>query len=281
MVAIAGIRSSDGLALLLMITGCDTVFGLHRTENIDASGDGPGELACVQLGNDEDQDDADDGCDNCPWVGDPSFPDRDMDQVGDACDPRPTLGGDSLVDFISFTEGDSTRWAGDTNWTLGDGVLRFDNFAGSSVIQDTRGQLPAAFIVVAHVVIDALPPGSEYSTIGILANVSGTNDVGVTCMLAENASNRQFAAAWDPFDGIDGDGTNADIAIQPGAGYLFRFTYDPNRGEAICDIQRDNGGPRVLPRHVLSPSQPPPHLGFEGIRIQAHVDFAAVYLRVL
>ena len=278
---IARVRPWDRITLLVMLAGCDAVFQLHRND-VDATGDGPrGEMPCSPVLNDEDNDGADDGCDNCPWVGDRSFIDMDRDQVGDECDPRPTIGGDTQVDFVSFTEANPrTRWDGNvTDWNFIGGALRFDRFGGSSVIKDTPGRLPRAFIVVAHVVIDALPTGPEYSRFAIVANVSGVDEEGVMCLLARNTSNRQYAAAFDPFDGPAGTSDDAVIPILPDAGYLFRFTYDPNGGEATCDVQRDNGGPRVAPSFAPKIVQASPRLGFEGLNIRAHIDFVATYLR--
>lgn len=77
--------------------------------------------------HDEDGDQIDDFCDNCPTVANPDqldttevalrqFPDR----VGNACDLWPALGGDLVAHFATFADSsESNQWRG-SGWTIAD-----------------------------------------------------------------------------------------------------------------------------------------------------------------
>ncbi len=114
--------------IIVLVAGCNAVFGLQKTDlgdHLDPDGDEDvdgvrnGDDNCPTVANpsqhDEDGDDFGDACDVCPGILDADQADADQDGVGDACDPRRARPGDCLVLFESFATTDAAAFAND--WT--------------------------------------------------------------------------------------------------------------------------------------------------------------------
>jgi hypothetical protein len=107
------------LLVVLVVGGCDRVFGLdHPTDDVDGL-DVPTDASCAAA-DDEDGDCIVDARDNCPGASNPDQLDDGegelADGVGDACDPDPDQPGDRVLRFYSFLDSiDATDWvqAGD------------------------------------------------------------------------------------------------------------------------------------------------------------------------
>ena len=138
------------VAVLGVLAGCDSVFGLSATRPLDAmlpdfDGDGVADVVdnCPTIPNadqlDSDGDGMGDACDLCPHVASADNHDEDHDGFGDACDVCPGLAdyqvdsdGDGVGDacsptattkvhrvhFEPFVELDSTWTPGATAWQL-------------------------------------------------------------------------------------------------------------------------------------------------------------------
>jgi hypothetical protein len=95
---------SRALLALVMVSGCDRVWGLHRDDVLDATAD-----AAL---HDEDHDGVADDLDPCP--ADPGGGNADGDQAGNLCDPS-DLSSEQRVMFDPFTE--LVAWTGSVPWT--------------------------------------------------------------------------------------------------------------------------------------------------------------------
>jgi len=100
-----------------------------------AGGDGGTAGACVPIGHDEDGDEVDDGCDNCPTYDNADQANSDADGVGDACE-EPV--DESLLSHIQYFEpwvsgAVSAQWAFDPKFELSPDVLNVDDkYCGTS-----------------------------------------------------------------------------------------------------------------------------------------------------
>lgn len=107
--------------MVLVLVGCNGVFGLEPTalfdDDLDNDGVVDGVDNCPAVANpdqaDEDGDTVGNACDNCPNVANRlQQDDGDSDGIGDDCDPHPVTTGDCLVTFDSFDDvaGFDTYW---------------------------------------------------------------------------------------------------------------------------------------------------------------------------
>jgi hypothetical protein len=147
------------LGSLLLLAGCNQLFGLQRTELRDAP-----EQCSLKPGDpgfhDEDGDGLPDGCDNCPTTANPTQLDTDGDGVGDACDPHPTTPGDSIVEVDTFENGFS-GWTPDTaGWTAaGDAIVSPPGTTGVAMLN--HAPVIARFPTM-EVRLTVLAEGSSY-----------------------------------------------------------------------------------------------------------------------
>lgn len=89
---------------LIVLSGCDVVFGLDRTTPPDAPVS-PFEPLIIDPGGDIDEDLLPNGTDLCPLIKSNVLganEDADGDGVGNLCDPAPTVPGDCLALFDAF-----------------------------------------------------------------------------------------------------------------------------------------------------------------------------------
>jgi len=97
------------IAVWLLATGCDRVFGLAPTRLSDAG-------ECV--GPDEDSDCVPDHLDNCPGLANADQADNDGDGVGDVCDPDDNS-QQTRLSFSPFSGADLGSWqAGTATWVI-------------------------------------------------------------------------------------------------------------------------------------------------------------------
>jgi hypothetical protein len=169
------------LALGLLLTGCDVVFGLDEITPHDATmcptdRDCDGVLDsidnCIDVANsdqrdferdgigdvcdpcvaeapsaklDQDQDGVMDDADLCPAITDPGQEDADGDGVGDACDPDPAT-RDSLRCYLDFENQALaiTAWMLDQNmWSSASSVIvHMDGQPPDSAVLEVSGLLP-------------------------------------------------------------------------------------------------------------------------------------------
>lgn len=115
-------------ALLAGNGGCGRLGFTTLTDDTSSADGGTDATACVAVGNDDDSDGIDDGCDPCPHVaGDRG--DADRDGVGDACDP--SAGAERFVLFDPFLgNAFDPRWSSNGPVTIGQSVARLDGRAG-------------------------------------------------------------------------------------------------------------------------------------------------------
>ncbi len=185
---------------LLMLVGCDQIYGLDRTALEPGAKDTDGDtindaldncIAIPNLGQDDaDADGKGDVCDNCTFLRNTDQSDVDHDTIGDACDPHPEDGGDCLILVDTFTDpaAFSQHWeilaeAGDTpEVTPGAGMVRLRPHPPSKVGIVARGEDGA----VLGGVFDVTIRGSvTISTTGSIAAVSNASNVksGYACSL--------------------------------------------------------------------------------------------------
>lgn len=126
--------------MLVLLAGCNQLYGLGETELAPATIDGDEDGSHDGIDNcpadpnptqaDADGDGLGDVCDNCPLVANADQGDvGDEDGVGDACDPHPIDGGDCLVLVDSFHDPDAFV----RHWQL----LRAPDDTTSDVIVET------------------------------------------------------------------------------------------------------------------------------------------------
>ncbi len=139
-----------GVALLVLVSGCNLVFHLEDTQLR-----GTGCRDPAQSDHDEDGDGVVDGCDNCPGEINPQQEDSDHDGVGDACDPHPDDDHDRIVFFDPFVVADP-RWSmqvyGTASWSFGDDVVTGTAASNNGGVLVLRGMELAT--AIADVVFD-------------------------------------------------------------------------------------------------------------------------------
>ena len=233
----------------------------------------PDAAECAGVGHDEDGDQIDDACDNCPTVASASVIDGDSDGIGDACDPDPVDGADRRRDFITFAEpGASTRWEVlDAGWAWLTDELRFAD-AGSQfrVIRDSLPPFATPIVIDVGIVVTTAPTARAH--FGLLANVNGPANGGIACAIVREADGDSVV-----FINVPGGNQSAmplPAAISDGASYRLTYAYDPARQRASCAVA---DGPAV----AVTITAPPPvgPLGFEAMGITARVVSATIYGR--
>ena len=152
----------------LAASGCHLVFDLEPGANDQC-------WNTKLLGHDEDTDDIEDGCDNCPGDTNDDQADSDEDGVGDLCDPEPQTPGEHIAFFDAFTSPDA-RWEafGNGVWSIAgeavqsglveDGTLVLhEEFVNATVQTSFTGQtvIPPADTPSIVGVYVRIPPGQE------------------------------------------------------------------------------------------------------------------------
>ena len=233
----------------------------------------PDAADCAGIGHDEDGDQLDDACDNCPTVASASVVDGDGDGIGDACDPDPSDGGDRLRDVITFAEpGASSRWQVlDAGWTWVTDELRFaDGGPEFRVIRDSLPAFATPIVIDFRIVVTTAPTARAH--FGLLANVNGPANGGIACAIVREASGDSVV-----FVNVPGGSQSAmplPAAIADGASYRLIYAYDPARQRASCTVA---DGPNVAVTITVPPPVGP--LGFEAMGITARVESASIYGR--
>ena len=117
------------LALVLISSGCDRAFGLHRGDTADAP---EPDVALDAKGHDDDGDGFDDAIDPCPADhGDTA--DADGDGVGNLCDPSSTP-RDHAILFDTFAA-PAAAWVSDSGtWRFGGDAIATDSVGISALI---------------------------------------------------------------------------------------------------------------------------------------------------
>jgi hypothetical protein len=148
---------------LLALVGCNQVFGLDPTQPHDC-------WNADLTDHDEDNDDINDHCDNCPVDINPKQEDDDHDGVGDLCDPHPGM-ADRIDTFETFETAD--RWQPVTNellitgqWMVGDD--EYDQIDGRT------------FAYSELVSVTLTYPSIELVVAGIVGPATGTHGAGAT-----------------------------------------------------------------------------------------------------
>jgi hypothetical protein len=233
----------------------------------------PDVAECAGVGHDEDGDEIDDACDNCPTVSSANVGDGDGDGIGDACDPDPIDGGDRRRDFITFAEaGASTRWEVlDAGWTWVTDELRFaDPGPEFRVIRDSLPAFATPIVIDIGIVVTTAP--TQKAHFGLLANVNGPVNGGVACAIVRETDGDSVV-----FINVPGGSASAlplPAPIGDGSSYRLTYAYDPARQRASCTVA---DGPDV----AVTVTTPPPvgPLGFEAMGITARVVSASIYGR--
>lgn len=265
---IGNIALLAGLAVLVLVTGCNLAFGLEETITVDAAfidfdgdgvtdskddcplvansdqldsdGDGFGNACdtCPTTASasthDEDGDTVGDACDLCPGISD-FGDDKDLDGIGDLCDPAPAVPGNTRVALETFTTMPAEWQASGVSWTS----------AGDATAPSAS--LPASDDGLTNTSINAVPPwtvtvGMESTDpwgmgeqAGVEARVSGHTlrcradcDAGV-CRVSVYVDGTQFAA-------------NYPYVPRP----FSRLTFYV-RGSAISCVSEGVGGATIAP----------------------------------
>jgi hypothetical protein len=162
---------------LAALPGCELAFP-PPPASVDAD-------TCDRSGFDEDGDQIDDACDNCPGVANAQQTDAGevatglaADGIGDACDPHPARAGDRIAQRELF--GDAPRtWSG-SGWFAGDGYVQASADADTLVLHGPSSSAESV-TVEAAIELVALQEGFE---IGLALDGA----VGDACVVRDDAA---------------------------------------------------------------------------------------------
>ena len=225
---------------LLLLAGCDAVFGLSEAPpTIDGP---PGTSACTVGGmHDEDCDGVPDSTDNCPGIANADQANADTDTVGDACDPAPASGGESRLAFYPFDATDSSWRAFGGHWFFATDALVSDDTTSATVGGMTNSTELIGFGVEydAHLTIEAVPQ-PDAGQFGLMAFSSGNANDGISCKIVH-------AASGDMIFAISPGASNmvalSNSKLAAGAAYRVRLTVTPTKVMTCAvDGEQQDGG---------------------------------------
>lgn len=261
---------------LLLLGGCQRVLGLRPP-----AGAPPDASSCHPMGHDDDGDQLDDACDNCPGVANVDQADADGDGVGDACDPQPGK-QDTRVEFVAFAgPADVAQWTPLAGaWSpVNDAYASTDEATDNCETHDLLHAWSAPLAVEIHVTVDDIAQsGIPARRLGIdLAQDATHEPTGdyQRCELVRTTSD-VVDASWKV--GIqDGDNNTTvdNSGLAPGARYSATFTIIGS--ELACSWSDDAGVLAV--QHLPEATVPPAdlHVGLITGLDTVHFDDVAVY----
>ncbi len=172
------------VVLLIMVAGCDSVFGLNRD-------------AVPLADHDEDIDGIDDAIDVCPGVFDDQA-DGDEDEVGDACDPHPELAVDRRAYFSSL------RNFNDWSVRTGSWIQEADQVRVASMSGNQLAVLLSTNVLVEPTVsatLDQVTQGNANYAFGVYlvtdVGVAGGSPPGLICYEVHRSIAGEGLEVWD------------------------------------------------------------------------------------
>lgn len=292
-------------ALVLLLGGCDLVFGLHRRNGPDASIDGDGPIGggqdldldgiaddadpCVAAGldgsSDYDADEIHNDVDPCPLDDTAGAPvPSDMDGIPDRCDPFSTAAGDSVRCFMKFSNSDlnARLWrerGGTSEWMLPSNQLATKNIGSTASLVST---LRLEGSDVPSFDIDLIVNGDSTSTTehavqiwGRAADAVNQSDIG--CQL----TNDPAATRLQIINGGGGDIAQdiaAGVPFPLGVDLRMRLTYAVGTtGNNVFCSAAANGRTWTVSARAAIPTMG--KLGFGVVAGQVSITGLAIYDR--
>ena len=288
---------------LLVVAGCDRLFGLTRVTADPSPEDGPADSVdtaidspsdsdgdglldpqdnCPMLANldqhDEDGDGVGDRCDNCPAFTNPSQDNADGDGVGDLCDPGPQYHCISYFDAFA-TMPANTGYVG--NWSVqNDQLTQYDALVVQGVYAFVAPYTNP--VIETRAVVRAFSGIVETHNIGVWTAVRQSTigpgvPLGVECEVAytDGASAHLDAASVDPPGSVVSHGTAALSPSRPLAlGDVVRVRLDQLSSVALG--AHGDVGNSVADFGSAMASQPPGRVALRAHRVAASFDYLLV-----
>lgn len=264
------------LALAALLSGCDVVFGLER-HDVPAQDAPP---PCTATDHDEDDDCFGDAADNCPTVPNMLQIDSDHDGVGQDCDLHPDEGTDHQLDFASFAEPDRlTRWMRPPSqkWLFGNDRIEFKNQTPEiyDKLLDTKPH-STPIVFIARITVDEIR--AQHALIGMQANVPDFTGNGISCSIIRPAAGGlDFVQIYDDNAGQPLHVEETIGTLAAGQSYVMRFVYSPNGSGLVCEVLTADGQPLAKPSLPALTGAPPGMFAFQGMGLDAHVDYLVAY----